>query len=93
MTVPYLRVRYDPTDGATLPGVSAATATRPLGANVGGMIVGTYIWVLVPTLFIVFQTLREKVKPLGSIPITQWAGVRARLEECRKNEEKRRGNT
>ena len=41
---------------------------------------------LVPTLFIVFQTLQEKVKPLEFDPDPQWA-VRAELEECKNEKE------
>jgi len=40
----------------------------------------------VPTLFIVFQTLQEKVKPLEFDPDPQWA-VRAELEECKNEKE------
>ena len=41
---------------------------------------------IVPTLFIVFQTLQEKVKPLEFDPDPQWA-VRAELEECKNEKE------
>lgn len=63
-----------------------ANGNSTLGAGVvGGMIVGTLaLLFLVPTLFIVFQTLQEKIKPLEFDPDPQWA-VRAELEEC-KNE-------
>ncbi len=69
-----------------------ANGNSTLGAGViGGMIVGTLaLLFLVPTLFIVFQTLQEKVKPWNSIPIRSgpcapnWKSVKTR---------KRRSNT
>ena len=63
-----------------------ANGNSTLGSGVvGGMIVGTLaLLFLVPTLFIVFETLQEKVKPLELDPDPQWA-VRAELEEV-KNE-------
>lgn len=65
-----------------------ANGNSTLGAGVvGGMIVGTLaLLFLVPTLFIVFQTLQEKVKPLEFDPDPQWA-VRAELEECKNEKE------
>ena len=59
-----------------------ANGNSTLGAGViGGMIVGT-----LALLFIVFQTLQEKVKPLEFDPDPQWA-VRAELEECKNEKE------
>ena len=65
-----------------------ANGNSTLGSGVvGGMIVGTLaLLFLVPTLFIVFQTLQEKVKPLEFDPDPQWA-VRAELEECKNEKE------
>ena len=65
-----------------------ANGNSTLGAGViGGMIVGTLaLLFLVPTLFIVFQTLQEKIKPLEFDPDPQWA-VRAELEECKNEKE------
>ena len=65
-----------------------ANGNMTLGSGVvGGMIVGTLaLLFLVPTLFIVFQTLQEKVKPLEFDPDPQWA-VRAELEECKNEKE------
>ena len=65
-----------------------ANGNSTLGAGViGGMIVGTLaLLFLVPTLFIIFQTLQEKVKPLEFDPDPQWA-VRAELEECKNEKE------
>ena len=65
-----------------------ANGNSTLGAGViGGMIVGTLaLLFLVPTLFIVFQTLQEKVKPLEFDPDPQWA-VRAELEDCKNEKE------
>ncbi len=63
-----------------------ANGNSTLGSGVvGGMIIGTLaLLFLVPTLFIVFQTLQEKIKPLEFDPDPQWS-VRAEVEEC-KNE-------
>ena len=65
-----------------------ANGNSTLGAGViGGMIVGTLaLLFLVPTLFIVFQTLQEKVKPIEFDPDPQWA-VQAELEECKNEKE------
>ena len=65
-----------------------ANGNMTLGSGVvGGMIVGTLaLLFLVPTLFIAFQTLQEKVKPLEFDPDPQWA-VRAELEECKNEKE------
>ena len=65
-----------------------ANGNSTLGSGViGGMIVGTLaLLFLVPTLFIVFQTLQEKIKPLEFDPDPQWA-VRAELEECKNEKE------
>ena len=67
---------------------AGANGNSTLGTGVvGGMIVGTLaLLFLVPTLFIVFQTLQEKVKPLEFDPDPQWA-VRAELEECKNEKE------
>lgn len=63
-----------------------ANGNSTLGSGVvGGMIVGTLaLLFLVPSLFIVFQTLQEKIKPLQFDPDPQWS-VRAEVEDC-KNE-------
>ena len=65
-----------------------ANGNSTLGSGVvGGMIVGTLaLLFLVPTLFIVFQTLQEKIKPLELDPDPQWA-VRAELEEVKNEKE------
>ena len=65
-----------------------ANGNSTLGAGViGGMIVGTLaLLFLVPTLFIVFQTLQEKVKPLELDPDPQWS-VRAEVEEVKNEKE------
>ncbi len=65
-----------------------AHGNSTLGTGVvGGMIVGTLaLLFLVPTLFIVFQTLQEKIKPLEFDPDPQWA-VRAEIEECKNEKE------
>ena len=64
---------------------AGANGNSTLGAGVtGGMIIGTLaLLFLVPTLFIIFQTLQEKVKPLEIDPDPQWS-VRAEVEECQK---------
>ena len=65
-----------------------ANGNSTLGSGVvGGMIVGTLaLLFLVPTLFIVFETLQEKLKPLEFDPDPQWA-VRAELEEVKNEKE------
>ena len=67
-----------------------ANGNSTLGAGViGGMIVGTLaLLFLVPTLFIVFQTLQEKVKPVELDPDPQWA-VRAELEDAKNEKEEK----
>ena len=67
-----------------------AHGNSTLGAGVvGGMIVGTLaLLFLVPTLFIVFQTLQEKVKPVELDPDPQWA-VRAELEDAKNEKEEK----
>ena len=65
-----------------------ANGNSTLGSGVvGGMIVGTLaLLFLVPTLFIVFETLQEKIKPLELDPDPQWA-VRAEVEEVKNEKE------
>ena len=65
-----------------------ANGNSTLGSGVvGGMIVGTLaLLFLVPALFIVFQTIQEKIKPLQLDPDPQWA-VRAEVEECKNEKE------
>ncbi len=65
-----------------------ANGNSTLGSGVvGGMIVGTLaLLFLVPALFIVFQTLQEKIKPLEFDPDPQWS-VRAEVEECKNEKE------
>ena len=67
---------------------AGANGNSTLGTGVvGGMIVGTLaLLFLVPTLFIVFQTLQEKVKPLELDPDPQWS-VRAEVEEVKNEKE------
>lgn len=67
---------------------AGANGNSTLGTGVvGGMIVGTLaLLFLVPTLFIVFQTLQEKVKPLELDPDPQWS-VRAEVEEAKNEKE------
>lgn len=65
-----------------------ANGNSTLGTGVvGGMIVGTLaLLFLVPSLFIVFQTLQEKIKPLEFDPDPQWS-VRAEVEESKNEKE------
>ncbi len=65
-----------------------ANGNSTLGSGVvGGMIVGTLaLLFLVPALFIVFQTIQEKIKPLQLDPDPQWA-VRDEVEECKNEKE------
>lgn len=67
---------------------AGAHGNTTLGTGVvGGMIVGTLaLLFLVPTLFIIFQTLQEKVKPLELDPDPQWS-VRAEVEEIKNQKE------
>ena len=59
-----------------------ANGNSTLGAGVvGGMIIGTLaLLFLVPSLFIVFQYLQEKVKPVQFKAHPDWA-VQAEIEE------------
>ena len=65
-----------------------AHGNSTLGTGVvGGMIVGTLaLLFLVPTLFIVFQALQEKIKPLEFDPDPQWS-VRAEVEASKNEKE------
>ena len=65
-----------------------ANGNSTLGSGVvGGMIIGTLaLLFLVPALFIVFQTIQEKIKPLQLDPDPQWA-VRAEMEDCKNEKE------
>lgn len=62
-----------------------ANGNSTLGSSViGGMIIGTLaLLFLVPTLFIVFQTLQEKISPIQFKPDPDWA-VQAELEDSEK---------
>lgn len=67
-----------------------ANGNSTLGSGViGGMIVGTLaLLFLVPTLFIAFQTIQEKFRPVQPDPDPQWA-IRTELEETKnENQEK-----
>ena len=61
-----------------------ANGNSTLGSGVvGGMIVGTLaLLFLVPTLFIVFQTLQEKIKPV-EFTSPDWC-IQAEIEENQK---------
>ncbi len=65
-----------------------ANGNSTLGTGVvGGMLIGTLaLLFLVPSLFIVFQALQEKIKPLELDPDPQWS-VRAEVEECKNENE------
>ena len=67
---------------------AGANGNSTLGTGVvGGMIIGTLaLLFLVPTLFIVFQTLQEKVSPMELDLDPQWS-VRAELEETKEEKE------
>ena len=67
---------------------AGANGNSTLGTGVvGGMIVGTLaLLFLVPTLFIVFETLQEKLKPLELDPDPQWS-LRAELKEVKNEKE------
>ena len=83
-----LRVRYDPAgnrNGCRRNGNSTLGSGR-----VGGMIVGTLaLLFLVPSLFIVFQHLQEKVKPIQFTNTPDWM-IEAEIEDSKKeNEEKK----
>ena len=71
---------------------AGANGNSTLGTGVvGGMIVGTLaLLFLVPGLFIAFQTLQEKFKPIEFDTDPQWA-VRAEVERLKTR--KRRSNT
>ncbi|MDE5815072.1 MAG: efflux RND transporter permease subunit, partial [Alistipes sp.] len=65
-----------------------ANGNSTLGSGVvGGMIIGTLaLLFLVPALFIAFQTIQEKIKPLELDPDPQWS-VRAEVEDCQNEME------
>ncbi len=65
-----------------------ANGNSTLGTGVvGGMIVGTLaLLFLVPTLFIVFETLQEKVKPLEIDLDPQWS-LQTELEDVKKEKD------
>lgn len=67
---------------------AGANGNSTLGTGVvGGMIIGTLaLLFLVPTLFIVFQTLQEKISPIELDPDPQWS-VRAELEDSKDMKE------
>ena len=68
-----------------------ANGNSTLGSGVvGGMIVGTLaLLFLVPSLFIVFQHLQEKVKPIQFTNTPDWM-IEAEIEDSKKeNEEKK----
>ena len=68
-----------------------ANGSRSLATGViGGMIVGTLaLLFLVPSLFIVFQHLQEKVKPIQFTNTPDWM-IEAEIEDSKKeNEEKK----
>jgi len=58
---------------------AGATGNRSIGTGaVGGMLIGTIFGVFViPVLFIVFQSLQERISPLKIEPITEENGVGA----------------
>lgn len=58
---------------------AGATGNRSIGTGaVGGMLIGTIFGVFViPVLFIIFQTLQEKISPLKMEPVTEEDGVGA----------------
>ena len=51
-----------------------ANGNRSLGTGVvGGMTIGTLAWLfIVPTLFIAFQWLQERLRPVQSVPTHDW---------------------
>ncbi len=65
-----------------------ANGNSTLGTGVvGGMIIGTLaLLFLVPTLFIVFQAIQEKFKPVEFDATPQWA-IRAEIEACKNEKE------
>ncbi len=45
--------------------LGAAARLRPIAAAVGGMLIGTILQLfVVPTLFVIFQSIQEKIKPM-----------------------------
>lgn len=65
-----------------------ANGNSTLGTGVvGGMIVGTLaLLFLVPTLFIVFQSIQEKFRPVQPVADPQWA-IRAEIEDSKNEKE------
>ena len=67
-----------------------ANGNMTLGSGVvGGMIVGTLaLLFLVPSLFIVFQHLQEKVKPIQFTNTPDWM-IEAEIEDSKKKTKRR----
>ena len=80
----YIRVYYMGMIPLMLSHGVGANGNSTLGSGVvGGMIVGTLaLLFLVPTLFIVFQTLQEKIKPV-EFTSPDWC-IQAEIEENQK---------
>ena len=62
-----------------------ANGNRSLGTGaVGGMVIGTLaLLFIVPSLFIAFQWLQEKIKPLQTEPTDDWQ-IQEEMEETEK---------
>jgi HAE1 family hydrophobic/amphiphilic exporter-1 len=60
-----------------------ANANRSIGVGaVGGMFIGTMIGILIiPAMFVIFQTLQEKVKKPGKLPISEMNSLEGDNEE------------
>ena len=58
---------------------AGATGNKSIGTGaVGGMLIGTVFGVFViPVLFIIFQSLQERISPLKMEPLTEEDGVGA----------------
>ncbi len=68
-----------------------AVGNRTIGAGtVGGMLVGTLaLLFIVPALFVIFQSLQEKIKPITNFTPSDDPMIIAELEEIRKYTEQR----
>ena len=70
-----------------------ANGNSSLGTGaVGGMLIGTLaLLFIVPSLFIVFQYLQEKVRPIQFVPQVDWQ-IETEMEQNQVNKQKRLEN-
>jgi HAE1 family hydrophobic/amphiphilic exporter-1 len=67
-----------------------ANGNRTLGSGaVGGMLVGTLaLLFVVPALFIAFQWLQEKVRPMQAVSSGEWS-IQGEMEDLKKHKKEK----